>query len=374
MPARNLFIASSPLSLLESAALARQQGTRSQLVLLEDFALAQRLERLCRRWRDNPFEAILRLPGRFEEAHHVLGPQQGARALAQRRARRRERLSATLAKLRELDARFEPDAVWVGDDRKLEVQYALHLASQRNRTRVGRFLDDGLPAYLGRRPPAVARRIEAIARRLAHGGWSRYVAQAGTSPWIVQSLLAFPAEALDQAAQRMHGPLPREAFGGRDFQRLAIGAAREFKLDRDALRACSVVLLLPAAERLRGDATLQLRLRRLLEGAEACGRRVAFKSHADDPPGGDAAGPFAEGAALALPRLLPDEWLPALLPRGALLAGDASTALLAARWLRPDLAVSVLDASAGERAVRAQALCARHGIGLLDETALSAGV
>ena len=63
-----------------------------------------------------------------------------------------------------------------------------------------------------------------------------------------------------------------------------------------------------------------------------------------------------------------------MLPRGALLAGEASSALLAARWLRPDLAVSVLEASAGERAVRAQALCARHGIGALDETALAAGV
>jgi hypothetical protein len=129
------------------------------------------------------------------------------------------------------------------------------------------------------------------------------------------------------------------------------------------------VLVLPHSRRLCKDADLLLRLRRLTEAAQACGRRVALK-HDEGEAETDPAGLLAEGAALALPRLLPAELLPALLPRAALLAGEASSALLTARWLRPDLVVCEFGARGGD-AKRAQALLARHGIGPLDETALS---
>ena len=46
---------------------------------------------------------------------------------------------------------------------------------------------------------------------------------------------------------------------------------------------------------------------------------------------------------------------------------------MAARWLRPDLAVRDLGSARGDYAERARAMFARHGIEALDETALTAG-
>jgi hypothetical protein len=371
MGARNLFMANTPLVVLEGAAAARRQGTRAQLVLLEDFELADRLARLLKRWRDNPFEAIVRLPGRHEEHRRGPGAQRGLKALARRIAVKREIRRETLAVLRELDARFQPDAVWVGNDKKVETQYALHLASQRSGTRAGRYLDDGLHSYLGRfRERPLTRGVDEMLKRLSYGRWARRVPQIGTSPWIAEGWFAFPGEALDQDPARLRHVLPREWFTGRDFRRLAVLAAREFALDRDALAGCSAVLVLPHSNLLRGNAALVRRLHRLIEAAEACGRRVALKYHPREREA-DPAGLMAEGAVMALPKLLPMELLLPLLPRSALLAGEASTALLTARWLRPDLVVCDLASARGDYADRARALFARHGIGPLDETALS---
>jgi len=352
MAARNLFLVDTPLALLAAAAAARRQGARAQLVLLEGFESADRFARALKRWRDNPFEAITRLPGGHEQLRRGPGAQRGLAAFARRIAEARELRRDTLAALRELDARFEPDAVWVGDDRKFETQHALQLAGERSGARAGRYLDAGLPSYLPR------------------ARWLWPAPRPGTSPWIAESWLALPRESLDQAPARSRHALPREWFTGRDLRRLSLLAAREFGVDRDALAGCSAVLVLPHSRALHQDAALLLRLRRLMEAAEACGRRIALKHHPREHES-DPAGLMAEGAALALPKSLPAELLPPLLARAALLAGEASSALLAARWLRPDLVVCELGVGRGEDATRARALLARHGVGPLDETALS---
>jgi hypothetical protein len=165
--------------------------------------------------------------------------------------------------------------------------------------------------------------------------------------------------------------LPREWFTQRDFLRLCALAAREFKVDRRALRGCSAVLVLPHSKLLCGNAELLLRVRRLMEAAQACGRRVAFKYHPRERET-DPAGLLADSQVLVLPKALPMELLLPLLPPGSLLAGESSTALLAAQWLRPDLAVRDLGTGRGDYALRARALLARHGIQVLDETSLGA--
>ncbi|MEO8160396.1 MAG: hypothetical protein ABI588_03175, partial [Arenimonas sp.] len=233
--------------------------------------------------------------------------------------------------------------------------------------------DDGLHSYLGRsRERPLVRRVDELAKRVGYGRWARWVPQIGTSPWIAESWVAFPDEILDQDPARQRRQLPREWFERRDFLRLSVLAAREFKVERAALAACSAVVVLPHSKLLRGNQALVLRLQRMMASADACGRRLALKYHPREREE-DPAGLLASSAALVLPKLLPMELLLPLLPADALLAGEASTALLAARWLRPDLAVRDLASAQGDYAQRARALFARHGIGPLDETALSAG-
>ncbi len=369
-----LFVASTPMIALSCAAAALAHPGRSTLVLIEDFDLADGLQTLLQGWRDNPFAAIVRLPGRHTE--HLLGARHSHRGIAgllkRVRVKRQLRMQ-TLAAMREIDHRLEPVEIWLGNDRKPETQLALHLASARVGAPVGRYLDDGLYSYLGDvRQRPVIRRVDAVVKRLVYGRWWQRADQAGTTRWIAESWLAFPAEARDRSSLRVRRSMPSSWFLRSAFVRLGLRAARQFGLKRDALRDVAVVLVLPHSNQLRANPLLADALRSLIAQRTGEGQRIALKYHpreVDRDVGG-----LLSPAVLELPGLLPLELLLPLLPPGAELIGEGSTALLAAKWLRPDLRVMDLGLSQAGYAVRARALFARHGIPTLDETSgLTAG-
>jgi len=364
MNSRGLYLASTPMIALEAAGAALAQGGRAQLVLIEDFDLAARLAQLLQRWRDCPFEAIHRVPGRYTEYKRDAGDDRHevgdfVHRIRVKRALRRE----SLATLQRVDREFQPDSVWVGNDRKVETQYALHLASERLHCRPGRYLDDGLYTYLGdvRVRSLFRRRMDWLVKRLTYGPCWHTVAQAGTSPWIVESWLAFPQQAVDRDPARTRRSLPPSWFTGRPFLRLSALAADEFAVDRAALRKCAIVLVLPHSNHMRANPALRQALLEFVAAAGGRRQRVAVKYHPREVEA-DPAGLLAGGNAEALPTLLPMELLLPLLPAGAALCGEGSTALLAAHWLRPDLRVFDLGTARDGYAARAREFFLQHGI------------
>jgi hypothetical protein len=364
MSSRSLYLASTPMIALEAAGAALAQGGRAHLVLIEDFDLATRLADLLQRWRDCPFEAIHRVPGRYTEYRRDAGDDRHAVGDFVHRIRTKRALrTESLASLDRIEQEFQPDSVWVGNDRKVETQYALHLASERLKTRPGRYLDDGLCTYLGdvRRRPQFRLRTDWLVKRITYGPFWHTVAQAGTSPWIAESWLAFPGQALDRDACRTRRVLPPSWFTGRPFLRLSALAAAEFAVDRVALGKCAIVLVLPHSNHIRGNPAVRTALVGAVAAAGERGQRVAVKYHPREVDA-DPAGLLAGGNAVALPTLLPMELLLPLLPPGAVLCGEGSTALLAAHWLRPDLQVFDLGLSGDGYAARARDFFLQHGI------------
>lgn len=367
MSARALYLASTPMIALLAAAIARQRPGAHRLVLIEDFGQADRFAALLQRWRDCPFEAVERLPGRYTEhqrgsGDHPRGLVQAWRRMRVKRALRRD----TLQRLRTLDAGFAPGQVWVGNDRKVETQYALHLACRRAGSAVGQYLDDGLYTYLGDvRTRPLVRRLDWLVKRLGYGRWWHYADQAGTSPWIGAAWLAFPADARDQSPQRQRHRLQPAWFTTPAFARLGLLAAREFGLDRHRLLHAGLVLVLPHSNQFALNRGLVEGLRALVGHAAGQGLKVALKYHPrerDPDPGGLR----IEGCTVDLPPLLPMELLLILLAPGTVLVGEGSTALLAGHWLRADLRVYDLGFSRDGYAARARELFRRLGMASLD--------
>jgi len=348
---------------LEAAAIALARPGQHRLVLIEDFDQAGRLSDLLSRWRDCPFEALERLPGRYTE--HVRGggdhPRGPARAWRRVRVKRDLR-QQTLARIAALDADFAPDQVWVGNDRKVETQFALHLASRRKGGPAGRYLDDGLYTYLGdvRTRPWV-RRVDWLVKQFSYGRWWHNAAQAGTSPWISEAWLAFPERARDQSPLRQRHRLEPGLFTTPAFARLGVLAAREFGVDRQQLCAANLVLVLPHSNQFALNPGLAEGLNDLVDEVARRGLHVAIKYHPREREP-DPGGLRREGTSIELPALLPMELLLTLLRPGTTLVGEGSTALLAAHWLRPDLRVRDLGLSRGGYAVRARALFASLGL------------
>jgi hypothetical protein len=360
MAAPTLLIATTPLTALVGAALARADGGGWQLVLVEDFGEAAAWADLLRGWRDTPFARVECLPGRASEARALAAL--GRRGLAQRFLReriKREQRRAVFARLAEIDATLRPARVAVGNDRRPETQYALALAARRGDPRPGAYLDDGLFSYVGdvhARPLARAL-VDTPLKRLAWGAWWQAVDVAGTSRWIARAHLALPELALDRDASRVRHALPREAFATRAMARLALAAWHRF--GGGSAPRLDAIVALPHSDLLRRDALALAAIARALARLAAAGRRVAVKHHPRerdaDPLG------FGAGGARLLPAAIAFELLLPLLRHGGVVAGSASTALLAARWLRPDLAVVDLGGG-GAFGARASAFLEARGV------------
>lgn len=356
-PGASLHLASTPLIALACAGAARAHAGRARLLLLGDFEHAQRLAGFLGRWRDNPFESIECLPGRFDE--HSRGAPDRARGLLQffrraaiKRALRRE----TLACIARHDAELAPTRIWLGNDRKVETQFALHRAAQRTNGKPGEYLDDGLYTYLGDvRQRPLTRALDAWVKRLSYGSWWQRAARAGTTSWIAHAWLALPAQAPAEYARARVRALPREWFTGRAWLRLAVVAAQDFGVDRSALRRSTHVWVLPHSNLLRASPALLQTLRERLRLAATRGERIALKYHPREVEP-DPGALIAHGASMTLPATLPMELMLPLLPRRAIIEGEASTALLAARWLRPDLAVRTFGTASHPYAQAAERL------------------
>ncbi len=354
----DLHVATTPLTALIAAGVARAEAREAALVLVDDYDDAARWGELLAAWRDTPFARIERVPGRASEAR--AGAAIEGAALVRRL--RRERIKRTLRagafeRLRALDRALAPERVFVGNDRRPETQYALHLAAGR-RARPGIYLDDGLFTYLGdahQRP--IARRLDQFFKRRLYGSWWQSLPLVGTSRFVDEARLAFPELALDAAPERRRVPLAPALFANRAFARLARDAWRAFAPSAPRARFDTLVLL-PHTRLFRRGGAPDARLRRLL--AERAGARVAVKYH----PRETLPDPLAlagEGAEL-LPHGVPAELVLARVARGGTVLGEASTALLAARWLRPDLAVLDLGLAEAPFALLARAFLAARGV------------
>ena len=360
MAERTLLIATTPLTALVGAALARAQGGGWRLVLIEDFDEADAWVALLRDWRGSPFATVECLPGRATEARALAAA--GGRGLGGRWRReqvKRAQRRAVFARLAAIDADWRPRVVAVGNDRRPETQFALALAARRGDPRPGIYLDDGLFSYVGdvhARPLARAL-LDAPLKRLAWGSWWQSVDQAGTSRWIARAHLALPQRALDRDPARERLALPRAAFGDRAMARLALAAWRRFAGSR-APRLDAIVAL-PHSDLLRREPAALAAIDAAIRRLAADGRQVAVKHHPREREA-DPLGFAARGARL-LPAAIAFELLLPMLQRGGVVAGSASTALLAARWLRPDLAVVDLGGG-GDFVRRAGAFLAGEGI------------
>lgn len=367
MSSRALYLASTPMIALLAAAVARQRPGRHRLVLIEDFGQADRFAGLLQRWRDCPFDAIERLPGRYTEHQRGVGDHPRGLAQAWHRVRVKRALRHdTLQRIAATDSEFAPGEVWVGNDRKVETQYALHLACRRAGSAVGHYLDDGLYTYLGDvRGRPLVRRLDWLVKRLGYGSWWHYADQAGTSPWIGASWLAFPERARKPSPTRQRHRLQPDWFTTPAFARLGLLAAQEFAVDRRALQRASLVLVLPHSNQFALNGGLVEGLRALVGHAANHGLTVALKYHPREREP-DPGGLRRAGTTIDLPPLLPMELLLILLATGTVLVGEGSTALLAGHWLRPDLRVFDLGFSRDGYAARARALFRDLGLASLD--------
>ena len=312
-----LYLPSTPLNLLLSAAHALAFPGRHRLLLLDQKAPSLYLQALSQ-WVDCPFEQV---------SEQVIPQSAGVKWRCRQDT------------FRQLDAWWQKrpwQSVAVGSDRRVEFQYAVSRGAEIQ----GHYLDDGLYSYMGRPWRPVKDRLDGWLKRLAYGPWWCTPPTIGASDWITDAWLFSPQQAVPALRQKRLHSIPSDWFQRPEMRRLGEIVLAQFQVDVAALARCERLLLLTHPNNAGKISGYVTRITEILRRWQ--GMNIVAKYHPRTE--GDPFRVQAQGVKMLLPPRLAFEFLLPLLPQGMTVVGDVSTTLLTARWLRPDLKViAVLD-------------------------------
>ncbi|HEY9018790.1 hypothetical protein [Thiomicrospira sp.] len=326
--ARVLYMPSTPLNVLVSAALAnaRRETDQAELWLIDQKQLENNpyLQAL-QNWPQSPFKQIRILPGKAK----------GRAKLAERKAN----FGAISQGLK----LFQPDVIAVGSDRRIEFQYAMHQLKKHQPVAQGWYLDDGLYSYAGRPHHAIKDGINSFIKKLSYGLWWQEPKTVGASNWINQAWLFQPQQAVELLKRKPMHKLESNWFSAPEVQSLSQAVTNQFDLKAGDLSQINYVIIISHPNNQLKMKDYARRIKRFVMQLSAQGKRIALKYHPRQE-GEDALDLAESDLVMLIPSRLAFEFVLPLLPSGAMVLGDVGSVLLTTKWLREDLEpIAVLD-------------------------------
>jgi hypothetical protein len=316
------FLVSSPLHFLIAANISLQSEDHERVLLIvaRDAAMADRF-RLTAEKHPDIFNRVVVLPHDAHGSRRIRGP-------------RFQTIKAQLADIS--DAR-----IFTGNDRRLEFQYAMHVASQAGSRPKGVYMDEGAVTYFGHKSMGsfAHRTIDPLVKRLFIGRWYKPALTTGASDWIETIYAAFPEHVHPLLKPKELVRIAPEPFSLSQFKALARDLLPDGEEYAEALQGVKLVVTLPhEASYLGAPQTYEAVSRSLLD--HFAPSQVAIKPH-PRITNRQVLQQIFPGTAILEPTT-GMEVLLTLLDDDCLVAGDISSTLLTTKWLRPALPVVAL--------------------------------
>ncbi len=231
--------------------------------------------------------------------------------------------------------------IFTGNDRRLEFQYAMHVASRDGNRPTGIYMDEGAITYFGHKSMGrfAHRYIDPLLKRLFIGAWYKPALTTGASEWVETIYAAFPEHVHPLLKQKTLVKIAPEPFALSPFKALAADMLPDGEEQAEALQGVKLVVTLPhEASYLDAPQTYEAVSRALLGCFTPS--QVAIKPH-PRITNRQLLEQLFPGAAI-LEQTTGMEVLLPLLDDDCLVAGDISSTILTTKWLRPALPVVAL--------------------------------
>ena len=326
-----LYLPSTPLNVLVSAALANQfrEQHQAQIWLIDQKHLANNpYVKALETWRDSPFEQVKILPGLAKGLQHKLIERKD----------NFERLQHGLQT-------FHPDIVAVGSDRRIEFQYVMHQLKKSKHPAQGWYLDDGLYSYAGRPYHTIKDGINRWLKKLSYGFWWDEPKTVGASHWIHQAWLFQPEQVYPLLTIKKLKKIQSEWFYDSNIKTFSQLVADQFGFEPEKIENVDLILILPHPNDMEKMLGYAQRVKSFVSSARGNGLNVAVKYHPRELE--EDRLNFAEiGGIEIIPATLAFEFVLPFLKSATFVLGDVCTVVMTARWLREDISASaILDAT-----------------------------
>jgi len=251
----------------------------------------------------------------------------------------------------ELLLKKEPaDRIYTGNDRRIEFQFAMHIANKFRYDVTGIYMDDGMATYLGHKSmnTIIHQYIEPLIKKIVYGNWWKHPNTSGGSAWINTLYVAFPEHVHFSVKNKSIKNINYDIFQTTQFKDFCLKQLEQFDVDAKKIDGIKVLVVI-THESFYPDGYHHIV--KVIEKAKQLTEEkyIAIKAHPRSEKIVDLKNDFPNcmhiGNKLGFEMLLP------LLPDDCLLIGDASTAVFTARWLKPVMkirAIKIVDESKAE--------------------------
>jgi hypothetical protein len=244
--------------------------------------------------------------------------------------------------IKKLFSNAEDKNIYTGNDRRLEFQYAMHISKTSGAKTEGIYIDDGAVSYLGHKSINSFSHnvLDPLLKRIAYGSWWQHAKTTGSSAWISQAYLAFPELAYDLLKQKRIHKINSHGFRSEKVYEVSRKFLADNVADLEQIQNISVLFILPnEADFKNNEEIFRDAYQAMCNHFSA--EEIAVKAHPRSKEDDIVASLFF--GTLQIKKHIGMEMLMPQLKENVLIIGDQSTALLTAKWLRPELHILTLS-------------------------------
>jgi hypothetical protein len=347
----SLYFASTILHLYAAAVIAAERPEQQAHLIFIDQPEGKPfpLYELVQQWPESPFASVQLFYGRFPGLLNKL--------------RKRKQL---FRKLHAVMTDLRPAHIFVGNDRRIEFQYSMHVATELGCDSIGHYMDEGTFTYIGRKASSgfADAVLDNLVKKLSYGNWWKNPPTVGGSDWITHVHAAFPEQIHPLLRGKQVHPLTASGFTSPAMLSLSAAMMAHYGFDPAALQQIDVLFTLPHESLFEKNPAYRQQVLQEIRRLDSEGKRVAAKYHPRNS-GPDVLQLARDGVQL-LPAGISFE---AMLPHFQVhteVWGDLSSTLLTAKWIRRELKVCSLLGN--EPDARFVALLGNIGVQLIRTT------
>jgi hypothetical protein len=252
-------------------------------------------------------------------------------------------MKACFKKIENIVTLLPANKIFTGNDRRLEFQFAMHNTRLINHNVEGIYIDDGAISYVGHKSihNLMHKYVDPYLKKLVFGTWWKRALTTGSSSWISKAYLAMPSSAHPLLRKKELIAIKQEIFCSEEFLKVNdfLIASYDGLAKIDFLKV-KVVLCLPHESLyLRNQTFLSDISKAILKNCRAT--ELAIKAH----PRSKNISVLKENfpGSISIPNTLAMELLLPNLTDHTSVIGDVSTALLTAKWLKPNIKVEAFE-------------------------------
>ena len=252
-------------------------------------------------------------------------------------------IKSCFKKIEKIITLLPANKIFTGNDRRLEFQFTMYKTRLINHNVEGIYIDDGAISYIGHKSinNLLHKYVDPYLKKLMFGTWWKSALTTGSSSWISKAYLAMPSDAHPLLQKKELIAIKQEVFCSEEFLKVNDFLIATYNgLTKIDFLNVKVVLCLPYESLYLHDQTFLSNISKaILKDYKA--EELAIKAHPRSKNISVLKEKFPR--SMSLPNTLAMELLLPNLTDNTSIIGDVSTALLTAKWLKPNLKVKAFE-------------------------------